>query len=789
MIRFSSTRMPAGVADFLAYGLVLSAFSSALAVYYGIEWKAFYLFILAAAVLLVRYRILYLPWQLAAFLACLAAQGLFSVWLGSVNPRLFVQAWIGISVVSVVSLSICNHLENGKQTFIDLYLQVCVIVSAIGLLELAWGLFSHGSLIRLQSVFREPADFALVVTPATMLLSVQALQQKKIPYGALIVVPAVLAAQSLLAIFGLLVGLMLGLRRAMLPLFVLALLLLGAVASQSVPISHKLSSIYSVIQGNEDDYTVDASTFVMLKGVAVASVALKDTPLIGQGLGSFPNAQQKYFDRLPPSLLDLRLSAGFMSLYEINAKDGGSLLSRSATELGALGVLFMAWLVWRFRSSAWASKAVLVFFAMKALRHGHYFSPELFLFIGIYWIYGRHRNQPVSPEVHSFSGAGSQPGNTMQVNFWQVVLTTQQSSTLAALARHPDCRIKVYEIESRQPMRKELQWTESIADVKNSLFRKRIDTLREGIREIRGGGRALHLFSGIWSDRRLFILLLVALLHGRRVGLLTEPYLDIAVGYFDNVFRMKAWLWVWFRIVAYRIVGIVLGERIAPIFAISRKAVSQFRRLGFNARYIYQFGYFVPRLAADNPAVTTDNRTGLDLIFVGSMIARKGLTVLSSAIEAVPASMRLHVDLFGPGKFPNSLASDRMRYRGLIPFGQVQSRLRGYHALICPSLFEGWAVVINEALLQGVPVIVSRQTGAAAMVESNCLGLVFDADHTDDLTKKLTLLGNDAELYTVLKHNIQRFIGELAPDKAGEYMYLCLKAYRDGSPAPECLWY
>src|SRR5262245_24654782 len=98
----------------------------------------------------------------------------------------------------------------------------------------------------------------------------------------------------------------------------------------------------------------------------------------------------------------------------------------------------------------------------------------------------------------------------MQIRFWQVALTAHQSYTLEALAHKPECEVQVYEMEGRQPQRGALQWTESAGSA-GHLRRKRINTLREGRQEIREGCHALHVFSGIWSDRWLFALLLYAI--------------------------------------------------------------------------------------------------------------------------------------------------------------------------------------------------------------------------------------------------------------------------------------
>ena len=66
--------------------------------------------------------------------------------------------------------------------------------------------------------------------------------------------------------------------------------------------------------------------------------------------------------------------------------------------------------------------------------------------------------------------------------------------------------------------------------------------------------------------------------------------------------------------------------------------------------------------------------------------------------------------------------ADRFRLLGLVPRGDVNGLLRGCHALVNPSHFEGWSTTVEEALLLGVPLAVSgipvhlEQVGAGRAV-------------------------------------------------------------------------
>ena len=45
---------------------------------------------------------------------------------------------------------------------------------------------------------------------------------------------------------------------------------------------------------------------------------------------------------------------------------------------------------------------------------------------------------------------------------------------------------------------------------------------------------AVHIFNGMWGDRRFYPLLVYAQLQGVRTSLITEPYADVLVSYFSK---------------------------------------------------------------------------------------------------------------------------------------------------------------------------------------------------------------------------------------------------------------
>ena len=81
-----------------------------------------------------------------------------------------------------------------------------------------------------------------------------------------------------------------------------------------------------------------------------------------------------------------------------------------------------------------------------------------------------------------------------------------------------------------------------------------------------------------------------------------------------------------------------------------------------------------------------------------------------------------------------------IHYRGKIPFGQAQCVIAQYDLLVLPSHYDGWGVVVNEALCEGVPVVCSDTAGAGAVAATLGAGLIFTSGDSTSLSDVLARL-------------------------------------------------
>jgi glycosyltransferase involved in cell wall biosynthesis len=155
--------------------------------------------------------------------------------------------------------------------------------------------------------------------------------------------------------------------------------------------------------------------------------------------------------------------------------------------------------------------------------------------------------------------------------------------------------------------------------------------------------------------------------------------------------------------------------------------------LGFDANTIYPFGYF--RSSQQSNSYRTN--TTVELVFIGQLIRRKGIDILLKAMaplwQTYP-NVRLSVIGSGPerGSILSQVQQDRVSARvlfeGPLPSSHIIKRLARASALVLPSRWDGWGLVVNEALSVGVPVIASDHCGAADLIVNGVNGYIFRSE-------------------------------------------------------------
>lgn len=305
---------------------------------------------------------------------------------------------------------------------------------------------------------------------------------------------------------------------------------------------------------------------------------------------------------------------------------------------------------------------------------------------------------------------------------------------------------------------------------------------------------AIHIFLSFWGDKRLFGVLLRALWRKYKVVVIFEPYSIVPHGYWKDEGWLRSHLKVWGRGIAYRMLWPILRlasrEKLPCVLAVSPMAEEQLHRVGFPAGVIYPFGYFVERKTVGQ--TQKDMSESLRILFSGSLIRRKGLDVAIAAVQRVnSAVLRIRLDIYGPGEISKFLRDNLpgICYKGVYARGDAQSIISGYDLLLVPSRHEGWGLVVNEALMQGVPVVVSDRVGAKVLVEGSGAGLVFRSEDEKQLADLLIDLADHRERIAKMKSQSAVVRDLITPQIGAQYLAQVLKHHFDHiGEKPNPLW-
>jgi glycosyltransferase involved in cell wall biosynthesis len=155
-----------------------------------------------------------------------------------------------------------------------------------------------------------------------------------------------------------------------------------------------------------------------------------------------------------------------------------------------------------------------------------------------------------------------------------------------------------------------------------------------------------------------------------------------------------------------------------------------------------------PRFVVQSPvpvvkATPADVARNAPFAFVGRLTEEKGVRLLADV--AMESGLPLAITGDGPLRAALSRLGGQIRCTGWLDDAAVLTAMRQARALVFPSAwYETGGLVVLEALAQGVPVIVARDTAAADYVVDGENGYVVNAKDRTALKERMLSLMDDA---------------------------------------------
>lgn len=363
--------------------------------------------------------------------------------------------------------------------------------------------------------------------------------------------------------------------------------------------------------------------------------------------------------------------------------------------------------------------------------------------------------------------------------FWQSELSAHQSAQLRALAELPGQAVTLVSEQGVPADRVALGWHEpelgAVRVVKAPGGAEVSDLVA------RAGPKSLHVFSGIPSRGIKRVAFRAVVRAGATAGVMSES--NDPRGWKGLARRLRG-----------AVQALALADRIAFVLAIGESGMRWYSHCGFPDARIYRHAYFTE--SQPEPARSPrGSDEALELVFVGSLIPRKGVDLLLSALSGTVARpWRLSV--VGDGPERRALArqavtlgiSDRISWLGVLPNRETSRVVGSSDLLVLPSRFDGWGAVVNEALMQGVPAICSSACGAADLLGAPERGGVFKVGDVGALRAALEARMEQGPVGDAERVRLRGWSAAIRGDSAARYLVQVLDSVQGRGLRPVPPW-
>lgn len=147
----------------------------------------------------------------------------------------------------------------------------------------------------------------------------------------------------------------------------------------------------------------------------------------------------------------------------------------------------------------------------------------------------------------------------------------------------------------------------------------------------------------------------------------------------------------------------------------------------------------------------------LKILFVGGLSQRKGLSYLLQAVQRIQSEVEL--TLVGRKVAECRPLDEALRIHRWIPsisHSALLEEMSRHDVMVFPSLFEGCALVVLEAMSQGVPVITTPNAGSSQIISDGDDGFIVPIRDVEAIVQRLEMLVQNRDLLAALSQAAMR---------------------------------
>lgn len=209
-------------------------------------------------------------------------------------------------------------------------------------------------------------------------------------------------------------------------------------------------------------------------------------------------------------------------------------------------------------------------------------------------------------------------------------------------------------------------------------------------------------------------------------------------------------------------------QRFSRAFLSGESQIALVKALGFGGHVIKTKGVGIFNIKPQ-PSFT-EKKAIKNFLYVGRLAPEKNLKYLVQTFNNFP-DLTLNVVGYGTQvSLLKSIASSNIIFHGSVPNSELYKLYRQNDVFILPSISEPWGLVVEEALNNGLPVIVSDNVGCVDEIVNQTNGLVFRLSESNSLEKAILKI-QEVDFFNSLRRNISQLDFEaIAESQVNSYL-------------------
>ena len=175
----------------------------------------------------------------------------------------------------------------------------------------------------------------------------------------------------------------------------------------------------------------------------------------------------------------------------------------------------------------------------------------------------------------------------------------------------------------------------------------------------------------------------------------------------------------------------------APIWGVGEFALNRYKNEFGSTRAYFNYPYFsnLTRFMEQSSNQHQQLRATRTFLFSGSLISRKGIDLVARAfVRLLNEGHDVRLKIVGDGDLRSvveatlSNAKSHVEFVGFVDWDNLPAQYATGQVMCVPSRYDGWGLVVPEALAAGLPVIATDRMGAAVeFVETGKNGWLISA--------------------------------------------------------------